>query len=81
MILTDEELLRALKNGIYTKLVECEDKELTHYNVISFNNNELLICFSGIDWRDGSTLHMPHTIKQKDKNRKWFFEKPERKKK
>lgn len=79
MKLTDEELLRALKHGIYTKLKECEDTELTHYVVLSFNDEELLICFSGISWRDGSTSHLPHIIKQKDKNKKWFFEIPTRK--
>lgn len=72
MILTDKELLQVLKKGIYTKLED--DEKLTHYNVIAFTENKLLICFSGIDWSDGRTWYKPHKIEQIDKNKTWFFE-------
>ena len=74
-ILTDEELLKALKNGIWTK-VEGIDEEYTHYKVIDFNSNALLICISGINWQNGDTNHYPHIVSQLDKNETWFFKKP-----
>lgn len=72
MVLNDNELLHVLKTGIYTRLSKY-DNELTHYYVIDFDDNNLLICYDKIDWRDGSTWYTPHIIKQKDKNKKWFF--------
>lgn len=74
-ILNDKELLKAIKYGIWTK-VKGIDEEYTHYKVIDFNSNALLICISGVNWHDGETRHYPHTVSQYDKNETWFFEKP-----
>ena len=74
MVLTDEEILKLLKYGLWIKLKEAEDKKLTHYYVLDFSYDELLICFGGIDWRTGETGYTPHVIKQSDKDKKWFFE-------
>lgn len=74
-ILTDEELLKVLKNGVWAKL-EGLDKEYRRYNVISFSSYNLLICVSGINWNNGETSHYPHTVSQRDKNEVWFFENP-----
>ena len=74
--LSDEELLYVLRNGIYTKL-KGYDTKLTHYNVIGFcdNEDELLISYGSISWYDAESNYMPHIIKGKDKNKKWFINK------
>ena len=74
-ILNDKELLKAIKYGIWTKVKDI-DEEYTHYKVIDFNSNALLICISGVNWCDGETRYYPHTVSQYDKNETWFFEKP-----
>jgi hypothetical protein len=74
-ILDDKELLKAIKNGVWAKL-KGFDEEYTHYKVIDFNSNELLICFGGIKWDDGETNYYPHTVSQHAKNKIWFFENP-----
>ena len=73
--LTDEELLRALRYGVITKLKDFDNKE-THYSVIDFNDftDELLICYGGTGelWRGDSELsYYCHVLKGKDKNKKW----------
>ena len=78
MQLSNAELLNALKYGIKTKLKEAEDKELTHYNVLDFTDDELLICFSGIDWRDGTTWYAPHVVKISEKDKTWFLACPKK---
>lgn len=72
MKLTDAELLSVIKHGIKTKLKGLDTK-LTNYKVLDFSDDELLICFSGIDWRDGATWHTPHRVKISDKNKTWFL--------
>lgn len=74
-ILTDEELLQVLKHGVWVKLPDL-DKEYRCYKVLDFNKDELLICYSGIDWGNGETWYRPHAIYQNGKNNTWFFEKP-----
>lgn len=73
-ILTQRELLKVLTDGVWTRFQE--DKEITHYHVLDFNNDELLICFGGINWNSGETYYYPHRINQKDKDKTWFFENP-----
>lgn len=73
--LTDEELLRALRYGVITKLRGYDKKE-THYAVIDFDDNadELLICYGGTTdlWQGGSDLsYCCHILKGKDKDKKW----------
>lgn len=74
-VLNNKELLKVIKDGIWTKLEGC-DEEYTHYHVIDFHSDELLICYGGIDWSDGETYYKPHRISQRDKNKTWFFENP-----
>ena len=74
-ILTDEELLQVLKNGVWAKL-DGLDEEYRRYQVIDFNSHSLLICIVGINWKNGETSYYPHTVSQSDKNEVWFFEKP-----
>ena len=70
--LTDEELLRALRRGIITKLEGIDDKP-THYAVIDFcdTTDDLLICYGSVGWHDGETSYSPHVIKGCDKNKTW----------
>ena len=73
--LTDEELLKALRFGIYTKLKGFDKKE-THYSVIDFDdhNDALLICYGGTSdlWVGGNELtYCCHIIRGKDKDKKW----------
>lgn len=73
--LNDKDLLKALKIGVWTKIKDL-DEEYTHYQVIDFNSNELLICKSKVNWYSGETYHYPHEISQRGKNDTWFFENP-----
>ena len=73
-ILTQRELLKVLTNGVWTQFQE--DKEITHYHVLDFNNDELLICYGQISWDSGEVDYDPHRINQKDKGKTWFFENP-----
>ena len=72
-ILSKRDLFKVLTEGVWTKL---EDEEISHYNVLDFNSDELLICFGGINWNRGETSFYPHRIKQKDKGKTWFLENP-----
>lgn len=74
-ILNDKELLKVIKYGIWTKL-EGYDEKYTHYHVLDFNSDELLICYGGISWSNGETYYKPHRISQLDKNKTWFFGNP-----
>lgn len=75
MILSDEELLRIVKGGLWTKVKG--DDEYTHYRVLDFTSDLLLIYYGNVDWKYGETYYRPHIIYQADKNKTWFFEKPE----
>ena len=74
-VLTDKDLLKAIKNGVWAKL-KGFDEEYTNYRVIDFNSNELLICIGGVNWGNGETYYYPHAVSQHDKNKIWFFENP-----
>lgn len=73
-VLTQRELLKVLTDGVWTQFQE--DKEITHYHVLDFNNDELLVCFGEINWDSGETYYYPHRTNQKDKGKTWFFENP-----
>ncbi len=75
MILTDEELLSIVKKGLWTKVKDYDD-EYTHYYVLDFTSELLLIYYGSIDWKNGETYYKPHIIYQAEKNKTWFFEKP-----
>ena len=72
-VLGKRDLFKVLTEGVWTKL---EHEEISHYHVLDFNNDELLICFGGINWNSGETNFYPHRIKQKDKGKTWFLENP-----
>ena len=74
-ILGKRDLFKVLTEGVWTKL-EGLDEELTCYHVLSFSHDELLICYGGINWRNGEPSYSPHRIKQKDKGKTWFLENP-----
>lgn len=76
MILTDEELLSVVKHGLWTKVKDYDD-EYTHYHVLDFTSELLLIYYGSIDWKHGETYYRPHIIYQSEKNKSWFFKEPE----